>query len=54
MGHLTRDDGIITVLLQRLRQQRLPRVNDLYQKVANGGVLNDLDITFLNSVYNET
>ncbi len=54
MGHLSRDDGIITVLLLRLKQQRLPRVNDLYQKVTNGGVLNDLDITFLNNVYNET
>ena len=53
MNNLSKDDGIITVLLLRLKQQRLPRVYDLYEKVSNGGVLNDFDIRFLNSVCDE-
>ena len=54
MNTITKDDGIITVLLLRLKQQRLPRVFALHEKVLKGEVLNDFDIGFLDSVYAET
>ena len=54
MSGLSKDDGIITVLLLRLKQQRLPRVYGLYDKVSHGGILNDFDIRFLDTVCSET
>ena len=50
MSGLSKEDAIITVMLHRLEQQRLPRVFDLQEQVLNGDVLNDYDIRFLNSV----
>ena len=53
MAEMSKDDGVITVLLIRLRQQRIPRVLALQEKVSSGDVLNDMDIDFLDSVYHE-
>ncbi len=47
----SKDEGVITVLLQRLEQQRLPRVLDLKKKVENGELLNEFDIEFLSEVF---
>ena len=50
MNYLSKDDGIITVMLQRLKQHRLPRVFALHEKVSGGDVLDDYDIVFLDRV----
>jgi len=50
MDNMSKEDGIITVMLLRLKQQRLPRVFALHEKVLRGGVLDDYDIGFLNNV----
>ena len=46
----TKDYGVITVMLLRLKQQMLPRVFALQEKVLGGGVLDDYDLDFLNNV----
>lgn len=50
MGTISKDDGIITVMLMRLQRQRLPHVFALHQKVISGKVLDDYDIHFLDIV----
>ncbi len=54
MQSLSKEDGIITVMLLRLKQQRLPRIKALYEKVSHGDVLDDYDLDFLNAVCGET
>ena len=50
MNSVSKDDGIITVMLLRLKQQRLPRVFALHEKVLRGDQLDDYDIGFLDRV----
>lgn len=45
------DLGVITVLLERLEKQRLPRVLAIKQKVDSGDCLNDIDIEFFKEVF---
>lgn len=45
------DLGVITVLLQRLETQRLPRTLAIKGKVDQGGVLDDSDIAFFEEVF---
>ena len=49
----TNEDGVITAILERMEEQRLPRAVDLKAKVDLGGVLDDLDIAFLDRVFDE-
>ncbi len=44
------DMGLITVILERLRTQRLPRVLHLHAKVERGERLDDYDLHYLNEV----
>jgi len=53
MNSISKDDGIITVLLLRLQRHRLPHVFALHKKVLNGELLDDYDIRFLDTVYCE-
>lgn len=53
MTAMSKDDGVITALLIRLKQQRIPRVLALQDKVSNGDLLNEMDIDFLYNVYQE-
>lgn len=53
MNSISKEDGIMTVMLLRLQRQRLPRVFALHEKVLSGAVLNDYDISFLEIVYYE-
>ncbi|MBL8415587.1 MAG: hypothetical protein JNM42_14200, partial [Propionivibrio sp.] len=47
----TKDAGVLAVIVARMEQQRLPRAIDLKAKVDHGGVLDDLDIEFLEGVF---
>jgi len=42
--------GLITVMLERLRTQRLPRVLRLQEKVERGERLDDFDVAFLGEM----
>ncbi len=54
MSESSQDLGLITVLLQRLETQRLPRALSLKDKVDRGEVLDDFDIGFLEEVFAES
>mgnify|MGYP001355677825 FL=1 len=47
----SKDAGVLAVIVARMEQQRLPRAIDLKAKVEQGGVLDDLDIEFLEQVF---
>lgn len=50
----TKDAGVLAVIVERMEQQRLPRALDLKAKVDEGGVLDDLDIEFLEQVFTDS
>jgi hypothetical protein len=50
----TMDAGLISVLLDRLEKQRIPRVLALKDKVDGGQLLGDFDIGFLEEVFMDT
>lgn len=54
MSEETEDQGIIQVVVDRLEKQRLPVALELLEKVNNGGTLNDLDLAFLDKVFQDT
>jgi hypothetical protein len=45
---------MITVLLERLEKQRLPRLLSIQKRVDNGEVLSDFDLNFLKEVHVDT
>ena len=49
MSDSTTDAGVITVLLDRLEKQRLPKLLALKEKVDGGESLDDVDLDFLKS-----
>ena len=49
----TNDAGLITVLVERLNNQRLPRALALKEKVNGGDTLDEFDISFLETVLND-
>jgi hypothetical protein len=54
MSESSEDVGLITVLLQRLETQRLPRALALKDKVDRGELLDDFDLGFLEEVFADT
>ena len=51
MVNESQDKGIAAVIVERMEEQRLPRALDLKAKVDEGGVLDDMDIDFLEKVF---
>ena len=54
MSKSSEDVGLVTVLLQRLETQRLPRALALKEKVDRGELLDDFDLGFLEEVFADT
>ena len=54
MSESSEDLGVVTVLLQRLETQRLPRALALKAKVDRGELLDDFDLGFLEEVFADT
>ncbi|HYQ71968.1 MAG TPA: hypothetical protein VET88_08570 [Gammaproteobacteria bacterium] len=48
------DQGIIQAVVDRLEKLRLPVALELQEKVNRGETLNDLDLAFLENVFNDT
>ena len=47
MNNTDSETGVITVLVERLQSQRLPKLFAMKQKVENGAPLDDSDLDFL-------
>ena len=41
------DEGVLTVIVERMQEQRYPRALELKEKVDRGETLEDFDIDFL-------
>lgn len=54
MNSESQDAGVIAAIVERLEEQRLPRALDLKAKVDQGGLLDDMDIGFLEHVFADT
>ena len=54
MSDSSHDLGVITVLLERLQTQRLPRALVLKATVDRGERLSEADLTFLETVFADT
>jgi hypothetical protein len=53
MNQTNEDAGLITVLLERLEKQRLPRLLALQEKVDGGEPLDDYDLEYLEQVFSD-
>lgn len=54
MNSTPADQGMLTVLVERLEKQRLPRALELKEKVDRGETLSDYDISFLEEVFTDS
>jgi hypothetical protein len=54
MSEESADQGVIQAIVDRLEKQRLPTALQLQEKVNRGETLNDLDLAFLENVFNDT
>ena len=53
MSEETENQGIIQVVVDRLEKQRLPAALELLEKVNNGEKLNDMELAFLDKVFQD-
>ena len=51
MENEVEDHGVLAVIVERLEEQDLPRALDLKDKLDQGGMLDDMDISFLERVF---
>jgi hypothetical protein len=54
MDESTENKGVTLALLERFQTQRLPRALALKERIDQGGLLNDFDITFLETIFRES
>lgn len=54
MEQSRKDAGTIAALMIRMKEYRLPRARRLLEKVNQGDVLSNEDISFLKRVYNDS
>jgi hypothetical protein len=50
MSEVSKDAGVIAVLAKRMVEERLPKALAMKERVDKGGVLNDLDLAFLEQI----
>ena len=50
MADVSKEQGVIAVLAKRMVEERLPRALALKERVDRGGVLSEVDLTFLEQV----
>ena len=50
MAEVSKEAGTIAVLAKRMVEERLPKALDLKERIDKGGLLNDLDLAFLEQV----
>jgi len=50
MSEVSKDVGVIAVLATRMVEERLPKALALKERIDKGGVLNDLDLAFLEQI----
>ncbi len=53
MSEVSKDAGVIAVLAKRMVEERLPKALAMKERVDKGGVLNDLDLAFLEQIVND-
>jgi len=53
MSNSDQDTALIQVLLERFNTQRFPRAQELKDKVDQGGLLSDMDLKFLQQVFDD-
>ncbi len=51
MSKKSSDAGVISVLLERFNNQRLPRALALKEKVDQGETLSDADLAYLKKIF---
>jgi hypothetical protein len=50
MAEVSKETGILAVLAKRMVEERLPKALELKERIDKGGLLNDLDLNFLEQV----
>ena len=50
MSDVSKDAGVIAVLAKRMVEERLPKALAMKERIDKGGVLNDLDLAFLEQI----
>jgi len=50
MADVSKELGVIAVLAKRMTEERLPKALALKERIDRGGVLSEVDLTFLEQV----
>ena len=53
MADVSKDLGVLAVLATRMTEERLPKALALKERIDKGGVLNDMDLNFLEQIVKE-
>ena len=54
MSDVSKDAGVIAVLAKRMVEERLPKALAMKERIDKGGLLNDLDLAFLEQIVAES